>query len=38
MPMGDIARQTGSDVGAWDSDDDEDDKADDDDDDEDTII
>jgi hypothetical protein len=36
--MGDIARQTGSDVGAWDSDDDEDDKADDDDDDEDTII
>lgn len=41
MPMDDIARQTDSDVGAWDSDNDEEDKEDDDDDDDgddDTII
>jgi hypothetical protein len=38
--MGDIARQTGSDLGAWDSDDDEEehDEDDDDDSDDDTII
>ena len=40
MPMGDIARQTGSDLGAWDSDEDEEenDEDDDDDSDDDTII